>query len=192
MNREEQLQFCRICKNQKFDMKQGIICGLRNAVADFEDTCPSFDEDTALKEKEAATMVTRNVYDNQVSQGTRFANRLIDYIFILVFGVVIGVVWALVSPDTVSALEEGGRLMDYVFGMIIGMIYYTLFEIITGRTLGKLITGTKVVDEEGNTPDATRILLRSLCRYIPFDAFSFLGDGPGWHDTLSKTRVVKA
>ncbi len=192
MNREEQLQFCRICKNQKFDMKQGIICGLRNAVADFEDTCPSFEEDTALKEKEATTMAARNVYDSEVSKGTRFANRLIDYIFILVFGFVIGIVWALVSPDTVSVLEEGGRLMDYVFGIIIGMIYYTLFEMITSRTLGKLITGTKVVDEEGNTPDAGTILVRSLCRYIPFDAFSFLGDGPGWHDTLSKTRVVKA
>ncbi len=192
MNRQEQLQFCKVCTNQKFDMQQGIICGLTNAVADFEGTCASYQEDTALKEKEAAVAEVNAIYDNQVSQGTRFANRLIDYIFIMIFGAVLGVIWALASPETVYVLEEGGRLMDYALGVFIGMVYYTLFEMITGRTLGKLITGTKVVDLEGKTPDASRILVRSLCRYIPFDAFSFLGDGPGWHDTLSKTRVVKA
>jgi len=35
------------------------------------------------------------------------------------------------------------------------------------------------------------IAQRTLCRLIPFDALSFLfNDSVGWHDTLSKTRIV--
>ncbi len=174
-------------------MQQGVICGLTNAIADFQDTCATFEEDVTLKEKEEALAVTRVANNNVASQGKRFTNRLIDFIFIMILGFVIGMILALVSPNTLHGLEQGGKLTEYAFGILVGMIYYTLFEMITGRTLGKLITGTKVVDEQGNMPQPERILLRSLCRYIPFDAFSFLGgDGTGWHDTLSKTRVVEA
>jgi len=35
MTREEHLKFCEICNNQKFDSQKGIICGLRNSIADF-------------------------------------------------------------------------------------------------------------------------------------------------------------
>ncbi len=33
-------------------------------------------------------------------------------------------------------------------------------------------------------------LLRSLCRLIPFEAFSYFG-GNLWHDKLTKTIVIK-
>jgi uncharacterized RDD family membrane protein YckC len=71
------------------------------------------------------------------------------------------------------------------------MVYYSFFEMVTGQSPGKMVTGTVVVNEDGTTPDGGRILIRSLCRFIPFNAFSFLGDGVGWHDTISKTRVVE-
>jgi len=173
-------------------MQQGIICSLTDAVADFEDTCPSFNEDLVLKEKAAKVQIQNNVYEGGVDKGVRFTNRLIDFIFILIFSFVIGIVLQLVSPQTLQLIASGGRLMDYAFEIIVGMIYYNFFEMITGRTMGKLMTGTKVVDEQGKMPSADKIFVRSLCRFIPFDAFSFLGDGPGWHDSLSKTRVVKA
>jgi len=192
MDRKEQLKFCKVCKNQKFDLNKGIICGLTDDVAKFEESCVSFEEDTILKEKEMASRIAQNSYDDEVSKGIRFTNRLIDFIFIMVFSFVIGLVWASVSPESMVILEQGGRLTDYIFGFVVGMIYYTLFEAITSRTLGKLITGTKVVDEKGNAPDIGKILLRSLCRYIPFDAISFFSEGQGWHDSLSKTRVIKA
>ena len=41
MERKERLKFCRICKEQKFDMIQGIICGRTNLPADFEVSCDS-------------------------------------------------------------------------------------------------------------------------------------------------------
>ena len=46
MTRTEHLKFCSICVNQKDGMRKGIICGLTNEIADFEDACGSFAEDT--------------------------------------------------------------------------------------------------------------------------------------------------
>ena len=43
----------------------------------------------------------------------------------------------------------------------------------------------------GEEPKPKAIMIRSLCRLIPFDALSFLGtNGKGWHDNLSNTYVV--
>jgi hypothetical protein len=41
-------------------------------------------------------------------------------------------------------------------------------------------------------PPFGTMVLRSLCRLIPFEPFSFLGsDARGWHDSITKTRVVR-
>ena len=78
-------------------------------------------------------------------------------------------------------------------------LYYFLMELAFGKTVGKMILGTKVVDKDGNPPSTLALLLRTLCRFIPFDAFSFLlGSGwskdgrlhGNWHDQLSETYVV--
>ena len=74
------------------------------------------------------------------------------------------------------------------------VVYYTVLEVISGRTLGKLLTGTKVVATNGSPASVGQILGRSLCRFIPFEAFSFFGGAGrpvGWHDSISKTRVVE-
>ena len=45
--------------------------------------------------------------------------------------------------------------------------------------------------EDGSKPIFQDIFLRSLCRFIPFEVFSFLGsEGRGWHDSMSNTYVV--
>lgn len=196
MTREEHLKFCKICNNQKFDSQKGIICGLRNSIADFEDTCESFDENIQLKEK-LLVKNRENELSNQIaSQGTRFANYLLDRIFILIISFFLGFIFTLlltiISPNSAGYFEQMGKLEEFVWGFIIGMFYYSFFEALTGRSIAKFITGTKVVDENGNKPTFDAILLRSLCRYIPFNAFSFLGsDAVGWHDSFSKTRVIK-
>ncbi len=45
MNRKNQLEFCKKCLNQKFDLHQGIICNLTNQKADFEENCENFTVD---------------------------------------------------------------------------------------------------------------------------------------------------
>jgi uncharacterized RDD family membrane protein YckC len=71
------------------------------------------------------------------------------------------------------------------------LIFYFILESTSQRTIGKLITQTKVVLENGEKPSLETIIIRSLCRIIPFEPFSFFGNIPrGWHDTISKTYVV--
>ena len=89
-------------------------------------------------------------------------------------------------------IDNMSSLMDRLITSIIFIIFYMISEILLkGKTIGKYITKTVVVMEDGSKPKSSNILLRSLCRLIPFEAFSFLGaKGKGWHDTISKTYVV--
>jgi uncharacterized RDD family membrane protein YckC len=130
------------------------------------------------------------------SKGKRFANFIIDYIGQLIIGGAIGIAMAIISEITgdyeyVAWIDTMGTLGEYALGIVILIVYYMLFETITGRTLGKYITNTKVLTEDGQKPEADKILYRTLSRMIPFEAFSFLGDeGRGWHDSIAKTVVV--
>jgi len=95
------------------------------------------------------------------------------------------------TPDGMSAFQ----VFCYFLGLIVALIYYCCFEVIFGRTVGKFLTGTKVVAEDGMQASAGQIFGRTLCRFIPFEAFSFFGGAGrpvGWHDSISKTRVVEA
>ncbi len=84
-----------------------------------------------------------------------------------------------------------GTIGEYAFAYLILILYYLFFESITSRTIGKYITNTKVFMRDGSKPEADKILKRTLCRLIPFNELSFLGnDGKGWHDNLSDTVVV--
>jgi len=49
MTREEQLFFCKKCKNREFNLTEGVLCKLTGKKADFEETCPSYELD---KERE--------------------------------------------------------------------------------------------------------------------------------------------
>lgn len=194
MTRDEQLIFCKVCKNQKFDPKIGIICRITDRVADFNESCRNFEEDFVLKDKYELSK-RNSVSLDTASTGKRFANFLIDigfcWIFTFVFAFFFGVILVIISPSSINILTEDNKLINYIIAYIAGFIYYSTFEFIWGKTPAKFITGTMVVDENGNTPKYTAILLRTVCRFIPFEAFSFLGDNAiGWHDTFSKTRVV--
>ncbi|MEN2399689.1 RDD family protein [Flavobacterium sp. MC2016-06] len=128
------------------------------------------------------------------SSGARFLNYIIDVIsFVVLFFLIImflGVLIGLFELTGLGAwLDNLGDLGWNIIGIIILMSYYLMTEGLLGRSLGKFITGTVVVDENGEKPDFGTILKRSLCRLIPFDAFSFLGSR-GWHDSMSDTYVV--
>jgi uncharacterized RDD family membrane protein YckC len=131
-----------------------------------------------------------------VSGGQRFLNYILDTIFVLLSIVVFAFFLAFFASifdlngilswfDNVSDLE--GRVLF----VVMTIAYYTITEGFFGRSLAKLITGTIVVDENGEKPSFGIIFKRSLCRLIPFEAFSFLGSsGRGWHDSISDTYVV--
>ena len=131
------------------------------------------------------------------TQGKRFANFLIDYFLIqgasFVIGVFVGFVFIAANDgDLTPVAANNMQMISMGIGMLFWFFYYFLPEALFGFTLGKLITGTRVVREQGGRPGALQIAGRTLVRMIPFEPFSFLfGDTTtGWHDTLSRTRVV--
>lgn len=75
---------------------------------------------------------------------------------------------------------------------LIYLVYYLIFESIYASTPVKL-KNARIVDMKGNQPSFFRVLLRTFCRFIPFDSvsFLFLKRGRGLHDILSGTQVVK-
>jgi len=83
--------------------------------------------------------------------------------------------------------------LDFIFGCLFIFIYYVGFETIWQRTPGKFITGTKVIRSDGSKPSLGIIFGRTLMRFVPFEAFSFLGARVyGWHDRCSGTYLIKA
>lgn len=78
----------------------------------------------------------------------------------------------------------------YLILFTVWFVYYFVLELIFGQTIGKAITNTAVYSEDKNRVKV--IFIRTISRFIPFEPLSFiLGHGFGWHDTLSKSEVVK-
>lgn len=130
------------------------------------------------------------------SNGKRFANVVIDYVARLGLTFVIGMIAAMIgvltgNEEILIFFQNITRIQELTIGLVVLLLYYNVFEIFFGTTIGKLMTKTVVVDEYGEKPAANAILIRSLCRLIPFEVFSFFGTPCiGWHDSLSKTYVV--
>ncbi len=64
---------------------------------------------------------------------------------------------------------SGGRLLLY---MVIVLAYYVVFESQMGTSPGKKIMGLKVVNEQGQAPDMTAVVVRNILRFI--DGLPFL------------------
>jgi uncharacterized RDD family membrane protein YckC len=120
-----------------------------------------------------------------VSNGLRIADFILDRIGMYIFAFIFALIFGLFG-----CAETTGGLVVLVLIFLLG--YHVFFETLWQRTPGKWITKTKVVCEDGTKPRFPRILGRTLCRWIPFDVFSFLfSPNPlGWHDRISHTLVV--
>jgi uncharacterized RDD family membrane protein YckC len=135
--------------------------------------------------------VTRNL--NLVSPGVRFGYYLIDLVFYyILFVIILIATFAIVlsiNPEdyeTIYYIEVYSRLI----GLGILYLYYTFSEFLFGASPGKAICGYTVINEHAAKPSFGHIALRSIIRFIPFEAFSCFGER-AWHDKWSKTYVVK-
>lgn len=136
----------------------------------------------------------QHVQINLASAGKRFGNYIIDiiafWILIILLGVIYGVFLVATDSDDVTA-DGSADVLLYIIVYGIYFLYFYGMEAAFQKTLGKMITKTKVVTMDGQKPTNTNILGRTACRFIPFDAFSFLGSKAiGWHDSISKTYVI--
>ena len=107
----------------------------------------------------------------------RFLNLILDWVIMSFFITILGFMF----------------MNESSLGVIIYIIlYYVLFESIWSKTPAKFITKTKVITEYGEKPNVKNVFIRTLVRFVPFEALSFLGpERPrGWHDNWSKTIVI--
>lgn len=123
------------------------------------------------------------------SKGTRFVNYMIDIVLAVVFYHVvarIGLVVLSLTMADVSALYFQA-MRDFFYLAV--PFYFILTEgIFKGQTPGKMITGTVAIRIDGSTINWENALLRSLCRFVPFEVFS--GFFEPWHDRWTSTTVV--
>src|SRR5688572_12354648 len=140
-------------------------------------------------------------YADPVSKGIRFVNYIVDQVAITV--IVNAVKFA------IAYYFLGNDYRDYIFykldqdllvllensisvSMPVTFFYYLIFEAATrGRTLGKILTDIIAITQDGQPFTFRHALIRTICRFIPFEPFSALLAYLPWHDSISKTAVVK-
>ena len=113
--------------------------------------------------------------------GVRLLHLIIDYVLYIGLCFVIGVVTVVIGQDELATFLTWPALVGY----------YVFFEGVFAATPGKMIMGSRVVQLDGSKPTLGQAFARTIFRFVPFEAFSFLGSGSGWHDRWSKTRVVR-
>lgn len=121
------------------------------------------------------------------SAGKRFINYLVDIIIVLVL--MAGYV-RLFANGGDKMFDESSALSFYFYQIPFLLIYYTVLESVFYTTAGKCLTNTIVVNEYAERPGFMQVVGRSFSRLIPLEAFSFLGSGRGWHDSLTNSYVV--
>ncbi len=135
--------------------------------------------------------------DLLASQGQRFLNFgidvLIQYVIVLGMGTTIELIADITNNYALSDwLESMSRSELSFYVVFTAFFYYYLTEMYFSRTFAKYFTKTIVVTKEGSKPNYKMIFIRTLCRFIPFEAFSFLSESlRGWHDRFSETYVVR-
>ncbi len=118
-----------------------------------------------------------NIAVPTITGTARLFHFLLDFAFILLFSATIR--YLFISNQNIPV-----ELLTFPF-------YYIITEYKFQTTLGKYPTGFIIVDADGNRPTMNQILIRTLCRYIPFEAFSCIGSlSYGWHDKFSHTFVI--
>jgi uncharacterized RDD family membrane protein YckC len=130
------------------------------------------------------------------SKWRRFFNYVIDAAALYAFTIGVLVIVTILDGEYWVDWYEGlGFWRRYLLDIVPMAAYYVVLEGLFGISIGKLVTGTRVVDERGRAPSLQMAVVRTLCRFIPFEplslAFSDDDQTRGWHDTLSRSCVVR-
>mgnify|MGYP003594864701 CR=1 FL=1 len=157
--------------------------------------------DNLIPAEEQSGLFDDHIQYTEASQGQRFLNWLIDNILLrlvityLTAEIAVRLLFNLAPDYTIRIFAEQSFEYYLISYIIVGfhyMFYYTICEkAFKGYTLGKLLTGTRAIRNNGDDLSLKDAFLRSLSRFVPFEAFSGLGDRP-WHDSWTNTTVVKA
>jgi uncharacterized RDD family membrane protein YckC len=125
---------------------------------------------------------------NIVSQWIRLIHFIVDFIAFCIIFIILGTLIGYIIHTT-DQLAFG--LINYSMLLISFFAYFVFMEFKYQKTIGKFLTKTKVVLKDGQPPLLNDIIIRTLCRLIPLDQFSFIFTRNGFHDYLSNTTVIK-
>ncbi|PHR93036.1 MAG: hypothetical protein COA80_13990 [Leeuwenhoekiella sp.] len=141
-----------------------------------------------VKEVAQQNTSVQEIQDYVSSSTMRFVNFLIDFVVYIVL-----VLAGSLSLDSFFVTTDSDLIIGigYFMMFVIFMAYYGLSEFYFQKTAGKYVTKTIVVTKNGEKPNAATIIIRTLCRLIPFDRLSFLIVKDGFHDRFSNTTVIR-
>lgn len=117
-----------------------------------------------------------------INPGLRFVHLIVDYFVLVILSYLISSIPAV--NDSLLNLLNLVVFLSYPF-------LYILMEYKFQQTPGKMVTGYLVIDKYAGKPDFKTCVLRTLIRFVPFEAFSCLGSpSRGWHDKWTDTYIV--
>ena len=124
----------------------------------------------------------KNSIDVSARKSIRFKNYFIDS---GITGYFTFYTLALFSDSEIRVNEP---VLLLVF-MVNQFVYYSFSELLFRQTIGKVVTNTFVYAE---SKFYKSVLVRTLCRHIPFEPFSFFAGKTGrWHDRWSNSILIK-
>lgn len=130
-----------------------------------------------------------------VSSGTRLIHTVVDSIclFILIFflSFILGL-FSFIFGDYLNINDQLTiGLLEFSTILLAFFLYFVYMEFKFQKTVGKFITKTKVIMNDGRKPELNEVFIRTACRLIPLDNFSFIFTKNGFHDRLSNSTVIK-
>ncbi|AZA80634.1 hypothetical protein C1637_12640 [Chryseobacterium lactis] len=139
-------------------------------------------------------VVDRNRSQKMVRLAHLIIDRLVIYFIFIAFGFFSSLLYELTGIafffEIVQKMASVSKVTDILITASVYFIYIFLIEYFTkGRSIGKYITGSKVICIDGSEPTFKDYFIRNISRFVPLDAFSFIGEN-GWHDSWSETRVI--
>lgn len=139
-------------------------------------------------ERNAMFEEENSFYSNKANRSLRFFNSIIDFMGLLALYFIFGSLFTLIIE---IQTEPEITIAAYSMFFIAFLTYYITMEFYFQKTLGKFLTKTRVVTTSGEVPTLGDITKRTFCRLIPLDRLSFLLARNGFHDSFSKTTVVR-
>ena len=120
----------------------------------------------------------------------RFAHHIIDLILSIV---ICSKFVILTSMSLLESIEDlfGERFAMYFVIVLSRLLYFVFFETLFNASPAKFLTESRLIANDNTKINVKTTFLRTLSRHVPFEGFSYLGEGNGWHDKWVKTSVVK-
>ena len=135
--------------------------------------------------------------DVLATRGQRFFNCILDLLIVHIILASIGTTIIIIGDvsnnyELSNWIESTTTVEKLLFWSVILFLYYFLTETYFSRTFAKYFTKTIVVTKDGSRPNKRTISIRTLSRFIPLEALTFLGTNVrGLHDLFSDTYVVR-